>query len=104
MLTKPRLSLVSRRSMSSVAVRDLNGIVLREVADDNVGSEANHRRFRRAKYQQRRPFFGRQHPPHFELVILTQNDYKAVLSACAKAGLVGGVVSTLCTLFWFQRH
>ena len=52
----------------------------------------------------RAPFIPRIHPaeadrflednilPHFELVTLSPNDYKAVLRACAKAGLVGGVV------------
>ena len=52
----------------------------------------------------RAPFSPRVHPaeagrflednilPHFELVALSPHDYKAVLSTCAKAGLVGGVV------------
>jgi len=52
----------------------------------------------------RAPFSPRVHPaeagrflednilPHFELVALSPHDYKAVLSICAKAGLVGGVV------------
>jgi predicted nucleic acid-binding protein len=52
----------------------------------------------------RAPFIPRVHPaeagrflednilPHFELVTLSPNDYKAVLSTCAQAGLVGGVV------------
>jgi predicted nucleic acid-binding protein len=52
----------------------------------------------------RAPFIPRVHPaeagrllehnilPHFELVTLSPNDYKAVLSTGAQAGLVGGVV------------
>jgi predicted nucleic acid-binding protein len=52
----------------------------------------------------RAPFSPRVHPaeasrfledniiPHFELVTLSADDYKLVLSGSAKAGLVGGVV------------
>ena len=52
----------------------------------------------------RAPFTPRIHPaeagrflddnilPHFELVVLTAGDYKAVLRSCASAGLIGGVV------------
>lgn len=52
----------------------------------------------------RAPFSPRVHPaeagrfvednilPHFELVTLSPDDYKGVLNACAKAGLIGGVV------------
>ncbi len=52
----------------------------------------------------RAPFSPRVHPaeagrfledniaPHFELVTLSGDDYKQVLNASAKAGLVGGVV------------
>jgi predicted nucleic acid-binding protein len=52
----------------------------------------------------RAPFSPRVHPaeagnflednitPHFELVTLSADDYKEVLNASAKAGLVGGVV------------
>lgn len=52
----------------------------------------------------RAPFTPRVHPaeagrflednilPHFELVTLSQDDYKKVLMNCAKTGLVGGVV------------
>jgi len=52
----------------------------------------------------RAPFSPRVHPaeagrflednilPHFELVTLSPDDYKQVLSTSAKAGLVGGVV------------
>jgi predicted nucleic acid-binding protein len=52
----------------------------------------------------RAPFTPRVHPaeagrflddnivPHFELVALSKDDYKAVLRSCANSGLIGGVV------------
>jgi predicted nucleic acid-binding protein len=52
----------------------------------------------------RAPFTPRVHPaeagrflddnilPYFELIALSASDYKAVLRACAKAGLIGGIV------------
>jgi predicted nucleic acid-binding protein len=52
----------------------------------------------------RAPFIPRAHPaeagrfmddnilPHFELVALSKDDYKAVLRSCANSGWIGGVV------------
>jgi predicted nucleic acid-binding protein len=63
----------------------------------------------------RAPFRPRVHPaeasrflednilPHFELVALSAEDYRTVLSTCAKAGLVGGVVFDALHLYGAQK-